>query len=268
QSVDSLYRETSYGQLSWQADTDGDGKPDVVRVAINDAGNDCDNATWRTLADAAATAAGVNLGLYEHRLYVLPSTVACSWSGYAQVGCGSNCWAMVSTCDRGDVYAHELGHNLGMYHSSFDLDDDGVIDSTCPWGAWPGGGQYCDDADSTSIHTRPSTNTLLVGVLADGQTFSDPANGLTITQTSHNATAAQVTVSALSTTCGNGVVDPGEECDGANLAGATCGGCAGTPVCTAACKIDRSRCTNGVCDASETCTSCPADCVSSGARCG
>ena len=33
-SVDSLYRETSYGQVSWQADTDGNGRPDVFRVAI------------------------------------------------------------------------------------------------------------------------------------------------------------------------------------------------------------------------------------------
>src|SRR5438093_68235 len=243
-SVDSLYRETSYGQVSWQADTDGNGKPDVFRVAINDAGNDCDNATWRTLADGAATAAGVNLGLYQHRLYVLPSTVACSWSGYAQVGCGSNCWAMVATCAGGDYYV-SFRRRIG-FDSNMRL----------------------DYADSTSIHTRPSTNTLLVRVLADGQTFSDPANGLTITQTSHDATAARVTVSTLSTACGNGVVDPGEECDGGNLAGATCGGCAGTPVCTAACKIDRSECTNGACDASETCTSCPADCVSSGARCG
>jgi len=122
-----------------------------------------------------------------------------------------------------------------------------------------------DYADRTSIHTRPSTNTLLVRLLSDGQTFADATNGLVITQASHDTTAVRI---AVSTTCGNGVLDPGEECDGANLGGATCGGCAGTPSCTAGCKIDRSGCTNGVCDASETCTSCPADCVSGGAVCG
>src|SRR5438093_928754 len=229
-SVDSLYRETSYGQVSWQADTDGNGKPDVFRVAINDAGNDCDNATWRTLADGAATAAGV---------YTLgPLETSPTSSGLPVL-------LRVPRLTTGGDYYVSFRRRIG-FDSNMRL----------------------DYADSTSIHTRPSTNTLLVRVLADGQTFSDPANGLTITQTSHDATAARVTVSTLSTACGNGVVDPGEECDGGNLAGATCGGCAGTPVCTAACKVDRSGCTNGVCDASETCTSCPADCVSSGARCG
>src|SRR5262249_40130857 len=105
-------------------------------------------------ADAAATAAGVTLSLYQHRVYVLPSNVACGWAGYGQIGCGSNCWAMIATCDRGDVYAHELGHNLGMYHSSFDTNDDGVVDSTCPWGAWSGGGEYCDGSDIMGISTN------------------------------------------------------------------------------------------------------------------
>src|SRR5262249_39365602 len=129
-------------------------RPDVVRVAINDAGNDCDTTTWRALADSAATAAGANLGLYQHKLYVLPSSVACSWAGYAQIGCGASCWAMVATCDRGDVYAHELGHNLGMYHASFDADNDGAIDTSCPWGAWSGGGEDCDDSDVMGISTN------------------------------------------------------------------------------------------------------------------
>ena len=74
------------------------------------------------------------LSLYQHRLFVLPSNVASSWAGYAQVGSGSACWAMVATCDRGDVYAHELGHNLGMWHPSFDADNHGAVGPTCPWG--------------------------------------------------------------------------------------------------------------------------------------
>jgi hypothetical protein len=349
-SVDKLYQETSWGQLWWPADTNGNGAPDVYRVAINDAGNDCDTTTWRSLADSAATAAGVNLGLYQHRVYVLPSSVACSWAGYAQIGCGSACWAMISTCDRGDVYAHELGHNLGMYHASFDVDNDGAVDATCPWGGWSGGGEYCDDSDfmgistnvwrqtngphksqmgwlpagkivdvagggtyalaplevdpstttlpmilrvaraaggffylsyrrpigsdaamrpsyddRTSIHASPGGNTLLVKFIGDGETFADAAGGLTIRQVSHDASAAQI---AVAMNCGNGVLDPGEECDAANLGGATCGGCAGTPTCTSACRIDLAGCTNGVCDATETCATCPADCVAAGAVCG
>jgi len=95
-----------------------------------------------------------------------------------------------------------------------------------------------DYDDRTSIHTRPSTNTLLVRLLSDGQTFADPTNGLVITQTSHDTTAVRI---AVSTTCGNGVLDPGEECDGTNLGGATCGGCAGTAVRCAATACARQE---------------------------
>ena len=58
-----------------------------------------------------------------------------------------------------------------------------------------------DYADRASIHTRPSTNTLLVGLLSDGQTFADPTNGLVITQASHDTTAVRIAVSTTST-CG------------------------------------------------------------------
>jgi len=71
--------------------------------------------------------------------------------------------------------------------------------------------------------------------------------------------------------CGNGLLDAGEQCDGANLNGATCNGCVGTPTCTSSCTIDYGPCTNGVCEVGEDCTSCAADCASGsygGAVCG
>jgi hypothetical protein len=48
--------------------------------------------------------------------------------------------------------------------------------------------------------------------------------------------------------CGNGVVDPGEGCDGANFNGQSCMGLGfsgGSLMCTASCQIDSSGCTNG-----------------------
>ncbi|MFV8754792.1 hypothetical protein ACNOYE_29955 [Nannocystaceae bacterium ST9] len=48
--------------------------------------------------------------------------------------------------------------------------------------------------------------------------------------------------------CGNGVVDPGEGCDGANFNGQSCMGLGfsgGSLMCTADCQINSSGCTNG-----------------------
>jgi arylsulfatase A-like enzyme len=82
-------------------------------------------------------------------------------------------------------------------------------------------------------------------------------------------------------TCGDQVLDPGEECDGSDFGALTCAdfGCAaGTLRCTAGCVIDsESFCTecsacnnNGLCEAGEDCSNCPADCISgsSSAACG
>lgn len=85
-----------------------------------------------------------------------------------------------------------------------------------------------------------------------------------------------------SATCGNGVVECTEVCDGGDLGGETCSsqGCGGgTLACNAGCDgFDLSGCTScptcdndGVCELGEDCTGCPDDCVSgttSGAICG
>jgi hypothetical protein len=61
-------------------------------------------------------------------------------------------------------------------------------------------------------------------------------------------------------TCGNGTLDPGEDCDGTELGGADCAAAAGlaegTLACDAACAFDVSgchQCGNGVAEATEVC---------------
>jgi hypothetical protein len=136
-SVDGLYQETSFGTLSFPSDTDGDGSPDVLRVSINaSTGDSCDPWSWADLADAEAVNAQIDLDLYEHRVYVLPTGTTCGWAGLANVGCGTYCRSFNKYCFAEDVYAHELGHNLGLAHSSTDEDNDGVIDC-----------EYCDTSD-------------------------------------------------------------------------------------------------------------------------
>jgi hypothetical protein len=68
--------------------------------------------------------------------------------------------------------------------------------------------------------------------------------------------------------CGDGAVDPGEQCDGGNLNGATCqtqGFNAGSLSCNTNCTFNTSSCVtwvcgNGICEPNEDFCSCPNDC--------
>lgn len=145
QNVDSCYQENSFGALGWGGASYPGGAQDVVRVQISEAATPlsgvCNYSAWGSAADSAAAAKGIVLGNYQHRVYVLPSNVGCSWAGLAYVGCGSNCTAWIKSysgqvCGYSDAYAHELGHNLGMWHASTDANNDNVIDC-----------EYCDTSD-------------------------------------------------------------------------------------------------------------------------
>ena len=136
-SVDGLYQATTYGQVSLPGDTDGNGQPDVFRVSIpSSVAESCDAYGWAAEAEAAAPAAGVDLALYQHRIFVLPSNTSCPWAGLGNIGCGSWCRAWVETCNLPDVYAHEIGHNLDLAHASTDTNNDGTVDC-----------EYCDKSD-------------------------------------------------------------------------------------------------------------------------
>ena len=139
QNVDGLYQTSSYGQMTFLPDTDGNGSADVFGPFQIDApSNVCDYYDWAYKAEAAADAAGIDIGLYDHRVYVVPryNDQACTWAGVANVGCNRNdtyksgfCRSWIAEGESGMVYAHELGHNLNMAHASTDPGNDGTVDS-------------------------------------------------------------------------------------------------------------------------------------------
>ncbi|MBI4056524.1 MAG: right-handed parallel beta-helix repeat-containing protein, partial [Elusimicrobia bacterium] len=109
-SVNQYYQETSFGQVSFSGDVLG-----WYTIPYN-LGATCDSWTWSQAADAAATAAGVDLSQYQKRIYFFPNTNVCGWGGMGQLG-GALSWN--NGYDSMFVFAHELGHNLGIHHAEW-----------------------------------------------------------------------------------------------------------------------------------------------------
>jgi len=115
-SVDGLYREITSGNLGFTGVVAG---PYVINVSSNDV---CDGWGWAQLADAKAKAQGFNLSSYQHVVYVFPDST-CNFAGMAYLGGSKSINA--GYCNWEDVYAHELGHNLGMRHAGTPGDEYG-----------------------------------------------------------------------------------------------------------------------------------------------
>ena len=76
----------------------------------------CSTGTIKSDAQAAAQAAGYNLSNYSHYVYFMSSNSGCNWWGLASVG-GSDVWYNGKYGLNLHVFAHEIGHNFGLYHS-------------------------------------------------------------------------------------------------------------------------------------------------------
>lgn len=106
----NFYLENSDQQTSLTGDV-----TNWFTVGVNS--TSCDTGTIKSDAQAAAQAHGYNLANYNHFVYLMSSNTGCSsWWGWATIG-GSDVWYNGQYGLNMHVFAHEIGHNFGLYHS-------------------------------------------------------------------------------------------------------------------------------------------------------
>jgi hypothetical protein len=106
-SVASYFEEVSFGATTLAGDVFG-------WYTLPSTGEGCTVDRWTKEAEAAATAAGVNLAGYDHVVYAFPRASSCGWAGLAEMP-GRRAWINGSFTLK--VIAHELTHNLGTHHA-------------------------------------------------------------------------------------------------------------------------------------------------------
>lgn len=131
-SVRQNFLDSSFNQTNFIPDSNGDGKADIYSVNLNyDLGNTCNVSQWKSDAKTAAEVQGIDLSHYKYFVYAIPREAKCRWAGVGNVGCKNTCFAMIKGYYN-LVWAHELGHNLGLGHAGSDENNDGVTEN--PYG--------------------------------------------------------------------------------------------------------------------------------------
>jgi hypothetical protein len=115
-STAQYYQDVSYGQLTWTGDV-------TPTLTIPDPGG-CgatDAYAIAAAADEAATAAGFTPSSYDNVMYNVPAPAcAGTFTGLGEIS-GRRSWVVNGLANLNDGYArmipaHELGHNLGLWH--------------------------------------------------------------------------------------------------------------------------------------------------------
>jgi len=121
--VSDFFLENSHGKTWLDGDVFG-----WFTIPVDPAG--CPTMDIAQHAQNAAAASGVDLSVYDRFIYAFPD-IGCSWSGEATVGGSpSHAW-FDGTLSGAGVVSHELGHNLGLYHSHLLECGTDAISSNC-----------------------------------------------------------------------------------------------------------------------------------------
>jgi hypothetical protein len=107
-SVANFLTEEARGRITVSGDVFGW----YTIAATND---NCAWSTWGSQAQAAASAAGVDLNAYTNVVFAWPRTGSCGWAGLGYMP-GRSSYNNGAFSLR--VVAHELSHNLGVAHAS------------------------------------------------------------------------------------------------------------------------------------------------------
>lgn len=128
-SVASYYNEVSFGNVTFSGKFEGAGDRDVLPgdvagwYTINHDSTNCNYTNWGSAARSAATADGWDLSGYEHIVHYFPLNTACQWRGLGYIG-GTDTYINGSATiwveqpqPLEKLIAHEIGHNLTLYHA-------------------------------------------------------------------------------------------------------------------------------------------------------
>ncbi len=120
-SVNSYYKEVSYNRLSLRGKNLPDGDVFGYYQLPTPTGTDCNFLQWAQDAKHLAEATGVDTTGYDQFIYLFTRPSQCpTMAGAADAIGGSNAYYVMSTAQVLPVggLAHEVGHNLGLYHAN------------------------------------------------------------------------------------------------------------------------------------------------------
>lgn len=148
QTLEGYYNMCSYGKVRFTSANNVVVGPIDVPCSGFMTGNfaysstTCSNVdvyAWAEYAQNYTTSVlGISLSPFTRRILILPSSTPCQWAGLGSIGCGSYCytWLMNPYALNLDTAFHELGHNLGLQHSTTPGSEYG--DNSCAMGGAAG----------------------------------------------------------------------------------------------------------------------------------